>query len=126
MKKFILLLLFPVMALAELPYAPRISWEPPAQWTSGEPLDPTEIDEYRFYCPGSIERQAIVAIDAPYEWTIPIGVLPPGSNTCHLTAVVIRETSPGVFTEYESDPSESVTFEVLPDRPGPVIIFTVN
>ena len=121
MKKLILLLLFPVMVLADLPYNPRFSWTPPSQWSNEEPLDPAEIAEYRLYCTPGIDTQIITNITAPFEWTAPQDLFLPGSYACHMTAVAVSARGGG-----ESAPSDSVNFDIIPNVPGPVIIFTVQ
>lgn len=100
-------------------FAPFFQWTGPTEFVSGAPLDPlTDLSEYRLYCPSgpTVPTQTIPNTDNSFQ--APGGMFPPGTYTCHMTAVDLAGD--------ESVPSNDKTFTVLADRPGPIVIFEVN
>ena len=86
--------------------AHTLSWTHPTDRVDGTPMDISEILETRIYCGGSP-----IVVPAPavaYDYLIP------GSHTCYATTV-------DTYGQ-ESDPSNSVTFEVLPARPSAPVL----
>ncbi len=82
------------------------TWSNPTFRTDGSAFDAaTEQLETRLYCDGDA---AIVIPNGPTSYSGDFGI---GSHTCYATAV---DTD-----GQESDPSNDVTFDVLPARPNP-------
>ena len=87
--------------------AKTLSWTHPTERVDGTPLAVTEIMETRIYCDGA----PAIAMAAPtnaYEF------LEGGEHTCYATAV-------DTFGQ-ESDPSNSITFTILPAKPSAPVL----
>lgn len=92
------------MAVAQ---AKTMSWTHPTERVDGSPLAVTEIAETRIYCDG----EAAIVVAAPassYQY------LTPGTHTCHATTVDTQGL--------ESDPSNTITFEVLKAAPAAPVL----
>lgn len=115
--------LFAAPAFSQDPiYAPTFQWTPPSEFESGAALDPqTDLMEFRLYCTPTILMQTIVQLAPPYSWTAPGGLFPPGDYTCEMTAVASAANG-----GLESGPSNSASVTVSPDRPAPIVIFTIS
>ena len=119
MRYLILLsLMFPALAVAELPFQPVFQWEGPTEFVSGAPLDPAkDLSEFRLYCDGSAESTEALPNEGN-AWEAPVGFFSEGEHTCQMTAVSLNGE--------ESEPSNSQTFVIGKDRPRPIVTFEVR
>lgn len=87
-----------------------MSWSHPTERVDGTPLSLAEIAETRIYCDGAPP----IVIAAPASSYV---YAEGGTHTCYATTV----DTLGL----ESDPSNTITFEVLPSKPS-APVFTIQ
>jgi len=112
----IMLMVFPLISLADLPANPVFQWTPPTEFTDNTPLNPaTDLSGYQLRCDGDTIVQDITGGDTT-SWTAPSGLFPRGDHSCVMTAI----SSDGI----SSAPSDPKAFAV--QFPPNAITFTVQ